>query len=87
MATLAETNYCNAKDWDPQDPRCVRVIMTGKIVKVNNDTHEYVFAKNALFGRHPEMKMWPLGRFINELTTFKNVQKQKDDFFQIINFM
>ncbi|VEN48309.1 unnamed protein product [Callosobruchus maculatus] len=59
MATLAETSYCESKSFDPQDPRCAKVISTGRLVTVNNDTKEYQFGKDALFSRHPSMKDWP----------------------------
>ena len=34
MVSLAESNYCIAMDYDPQDPRCVRVILKGRISQV-----------------------------------------------------
>jgi len=59
MATLAETDYCNQEDFDPQDPRCAKLIISGKLIQVDNATHEYNFAHDALFTRHPAMKWWP----------------------------
>ncbi|CAH1990826.1 unnamed protein product [Acanthoscelides obtectus] len=59
MATLAETRYCESKSFDPQDPRCAKVISTGRLVNVPKDTDEYRFGKDALFARHPSMKQWP----------------------------
>nr|CAD7412835.1 unnamed protein product [Timema poppensis] len=32
--TLAETNYCDQNGFDPEDPRCAKVIFTGKIKRV-----------------------------------------------------
>ncbi|KAF5306489.1 hypothetical protein FQR65_LT07317 [Abscondita terminalis] len=58
VATLAESDYCKNNDFDPQDPRCGRVILSGNFVKVNNLTDEYKFAQNALYSRHPAMKDW-----------------------------
>ena len=60
MASLAESSYCADKQYDPQDPRCTRVILMGHFEKVDNTTAEYTFASNALYSRHPEMKTWPL---------------------------
>lgn len=59
LASLAESDYCKSQHFDPQDPRCARVILTGHLVRVNETTDEYAFAKNALFSRHPSMKYWP----------------------------
>lgn len=36
MASLAETNYCETENFDPQDPRCAKVLITGTFLKVNN---------------------------------------------------
>ncbi|KAK4881364.1 hypothetical protein RN001_004683 [Aquatica leii] len=58
-ASLAESDYCRKEDIDPQDPRCARVFLSGRFVKVNNSSDEYAFAENALFSRHPKMKQWP----------------------------
>lgn len=59
MATLAQSDYCRTENFDPQDPRCARLILTGRLVKVENSSKEFNFAKNALFERHPAMKSWP----------------------------
>jgi hypothetical protein len=32
--SLAQGNYCRAKSYDPEDPRCAHVILTGSIVEV-----------------------------------------------------
>lgn len=34
MMSLAETDYCKNENLDPMDPRCARVMLTGKRVKV-----------------------------------------------------
>jgi len=60
MATLAETEYCSGKGWDLQDPRCGRLIITGKIKKLQKRSKEYLYAKKTLFERHPAMKGWVL---------------------------
>lgn len=31
MMTLAQGHYCTIKNYDPMDPRCARVVLTGKI--------------------------------------------------------
>uniref|UniRef100_A0A8C7N429 Cellular repressor of E1A-stimulated genes 2 n=1 Tax=Oncorhynchus kisutch TaxID=8019 RepID=A0A8C7N429_ONCKI len=45
--------------YDPEDPRCARLTLTGKMVEV--DPEEVEFAKEAMFSRHPVMKKWPVG--------------------------
>lgn len=34
MATLETTDYCRQKKFDPEDPRCARVMLSGKVVPV-----------------------------------------------------
>lgn len=57
--TLAETSYCRSKNFDPEDPRCARLILSGKIKRIREGTPEEDFAKEALFTRHPAMSTWP----------------------------
>ncbi|XP_063226656.1 protein CREG1-like [Bacillus rossius redtenbacheri] len=57
--TLAETSYCENNAFDPEDPRCAKVVLTGKVKKLKPESSELVFAENALFTRHPAMKTWP----------------------------
>ncbi|KAK5649497.1 hypothetical protein RI129_000526 [Pyrocoelia pectoralis] len=59
MASLAELPYCQKNDYDPEDPRCGRLILIGQFEKLDNTTSEYAFAKNALYSRHPAMRIWP----------------------------
>lgn len=59
MVSLEETNYCEHKGIDPEDPRCTRLILSGKMRKVREGTTEYIFAKAALFERHPSMAHFP----------------------------
>merc|ERR1711890_40627 len=55
--TLAD-GYCRTQTWIAQDPRCPRLLVTGKIVTVE-DEDEKAFAKDALFTRFPIMDFWP----------------------------
>ncbi|GLH07221.1 Uncharacterized protein GBIM_12737 [Gryllus bimaculatus] len=57
--SLAETDYCKQQNIDPEDPRCARVILTGKVKRVKTHTSEIDYAENALFSRHPAMRSWP----------------------------
>ena len=52
-------NYCTEKHYDPMDPRCAHIILTGSMVSVPKDSEEGEFAKRALFSRHPVMPDWP----------------------------
>ncbi|CAH1113709.1 unnamed protein product [Psylliodes chrysocephalus] len=60
MATLAETSYCETENFDPQDPRCAKVLIIGKLIKIKESSPEYAFGKHALFDKHPSMKNWPV---------------------------
>ncbi|TRY81507.1 hypothetical protein DNTS_009916 [Danionella cerebrum] len=55
----AEGDFCRKQLYDPEDPRCARLTLTGKMVEVGPE--ELDFAKEALFSRHPAMKKWPPG--------------------------
>ncbi|XP_016378840.1 protein CREG2-like isoform X1 [Sinocyclocheilus rhinocerous] len=55
----AEGDFCRKQVYDPEDPRCARLTLTGKMVEVGPE--ELDFAKEAMFSRHPVMKKWPPG--------------------------
>ncbi|XP_046886422.1 protein CREG1 [Hypomesus transpacificus] len=55
--SLAQTDFCKNQGYDPQSPLCAHIILSGSVVEVNGT--EGVFAKKALFSRHPEMVDWP----------------------------
>lgn len=58
--TLSEASVdCAEKKLDPEDPRCVRLSLTGTMADVT-DAKEIAFAKEGLFASHPEMATWPL---------------------------
>ncbi|CAK1579281.1 unnamed protein product [Parnassius mnemosyne] len=59
LVSLEETNYCEKHNLDPEDPRCTRLMLSGKMKKVKEGTPEYTFAKAALFERHPAMANFP----------------------------
>lgn len=44
---------------DPENPVCARLTLTGKLVKLADDSEELVFAQQALFERHSTMEGWP----------------------------
>ncbi|KAK3884089.1 hypothetical protein Pcinc_011625 [Petrolisthes cinctipes] len=57
----AQSDYCHTSGFDPEDPRCARILLSGSIVEVKNGTEEATFARTALFSRHPVMETWPTG--------------------------
>lgn len=61
MMTLAQGRYCKTKNYDPMDPRCARVILTGKIRPVNVNSTEMQIAEKAVFSRHPWLQNMPAG--------------------------
>ena len=61
--TLAEGDYCSKSAYDPQDPPCPRIILTGSIEKIPNFSLERVKAEWFLFTRHPGMITWPIWHF------------------------
>jgi len=59
VLSLAQGTYCTESGYDPQDPRCAHVILTGKRIKLEKGSEEEAFAKEAVFSRHPAMEEWP----------------------------
>lgn len=35
MASLAQMDYCKSKNYDPEDPRCAKIFLTGRFIKVD----------------------------------------------------
>ncbi|KAJ8675776.1 hypothetical protein QAD02_011562 [Eretmocerus hayati] len=57
--SLAQRRYCEAKNYDPMDPRCARVVFSGKIKAVTKENPEYAKARSSIFGRHPWLSHMP----------------------------
>ncbi|XP_062390092.1 protein CREG2 [Sardina pilchardus] len=55
----AEGDFCREMVYDPEDPRCARLTLTGRMLEVGPE--ELDFARDAMFSRHPVMKKWPVG--------------------------
>ncbi|XP_077436199.1 protein CREG2 [Vanacampus margaritifer] len=55
----AESDFCRQMIYDPEDPRCARLTLTGKMVEV--PLEELAFVQEAMFSRHPVMAKWPAG--------------------------
>jgi hypothetical protein len=56
---LAQQGICTVDQIDPEDPRCARLVLSGRFVQVVEE-NELQFATTALFERHPAMKTWPV---------------------------
>lgn len=56
----AQIGYCEQQEFDEEDPRCARLSLSGKIVKVM-DEEEIQTAEKALFSKHPGMESWYSG--------------------------
>eukprot|EP00979_Chaetoceros_neogracilis_P001866 scaffold341_cov235-Chaetoceros_neogracile.AAC.6 len=52
-----QTGYCDQKGYDAEGPRCARLSMSGRLIKVVAK-EEIETAKHALFSKHPSMKEW-----------------------------
>ncbi|KAH0947078.1 hypothetical protein HN011_010240 [Eciton burchellii] len=59
LMSLAQGNYCKDREWDPMDPRCARLILSGKIKALKNATKEHDVAKQLFFDRHPKLENMP----------------------------
>jgi len=59
VLSLAQGGYCYQHDYDPQDPRCARVILSGERVKLDKGSTEEATARKVVFARHPAMSSWP----------------------------
>ncbi|KAG7207400.1 hypothetical protein KM043_009052 [Ampulex compressa] len=55
LMTLAQGKYCKDKMWDPMDPRCARIMLSGKIKTLHNNSTEHEYAKRTFFERHPKL--------------------------------
>lgn len=60
IMSLGQSHYCYQQDWDPEDPRCAQVILTGKFFVLKNGTAEYQRAKHFLWTKHPAMQNWTI---------------------------
>ncbi|XP_020278388.1 protein CREG1 [Pseudomyrmex gracilis] len=59
LMSLAQGSYCKSKDMDPMDPRCARIMLTGKVTPVKSGTDEHETAKQLFFNRHPKLSNMP----------------------------
>ncbi|KAI8491036.1 Cellular repressor of E1A-stimulated proteins 1 [Branchiostoma belcheri] len=56
LVSEVQSGYCASAKWDPEDPRCAKVHLSGNVVPVPED--ETDFAMKSLFSRHPIMAEW-----------------------------
>ncbi|KOC60746.1 Protein CREG1 [Habropoda laboriosa] len=59
LMTLAQGDYCKNKKWDPMDPRCARILMSGKIKPLKNESMELEYAQKTFLKRHPGLANMP----------------------------
>ncbi|XP_029041948.1 protein CREG1 [Osmia bicornis bicornis] len=59
LMSLAQGDYCKNKQWDPMDPRCARVLMSGRIKTLKNESAELEQVKKHFFNRHPKLVNMP----------------------------
>lgn len=58
--TLSEAEL-GPGQWDPEDPRCARLTLSGKLVQVAKESDEGKVAWAYLLAKHPQMQYWPGG--------------------------
>jgi hypothetical protein len=46
---------------DPENPPCARLVLSGKLMKLDSDSAEYKVAYASLIKRHPSFKLYPPG--------------------------
>ncbi|KAJ8675777.1 hypothetical protein QAD02_011563 [Eretmocerus hayati] len=59
LMSLVQGSWCAQKNYDPMDPRCARIILTGKVKKISENDTEHEIAKEAIFGRHEWLAHMP----------------------------
>ncbi|KAF5306488.1 hypothetical protein FQR65_LT07316 [Abscondita terminalis] len=59
IASLAENDWCKQQNLEEEDPRCARVMMSGRFIKIDQTTTEYTSALNQFHVKHPQTNYWP----------------------------
>ncbi|KAL7300611.1 hypothetical protein TKK_0006602 [Trichogramma kaykai] len=59
MMSLVQGDWCKVKGYDPMDPRCARVIISGRIKSIEEKDVDHESAKSAIFGRHQWLSHMP----------------------------
>lgn len=59
LMSLAQGDYCKGQAMDPMDPRCARIMLSGKVKAIRNDSAEHEVAQKAFFERHPKLINMP----------------------------
>lgn len=62
LFTMEQYRRCS----DPMEPTCARIIVTGKMVRVDEDHPEYNFGRRAMLSRHPVAENWILSESGND---------------------
>ncbi|XP_052866507.1 protein CREG1-like [Anopheles cruzii] len=58
MISMDEDLACTKQGVDPMEPTCGRLMISGKVVKIDPSSDEFKFGKAAMYSRHPAAKIW-----------------------------
>ncbi|KAG5675411.1 hypothetical protein PVAND_005319 [Polypedilum vanderplanki] len=58
LFSMDQSLYCTNKNIDPMEPTCARVMITGKVLKVQKSSKEHDFATKAMISHHPASVNW-----------------------------
>ena len=68
QAAISSNMTCivGGTEYDPEDPMCAKLTIQGTMTKAalapnSEGPDDMAIGKQALFARHPQMKMWPAG--------------------------
>lgn len=71
LFTQEQDLSCSAAGMDPMEPTCDRIIITGRVKRLDNSTREFQFAHQAMLSRHPAAANWMKGLTFSEKKNFK----------------
>ena len=57
QAALNRSTGCEAAALDPEDPRCTKLTLSGRLARTQGPAT--ALGRAALFARHPQMRRWP----------------------------
>ena len=60
-ATFTDSLGCQDKGASAEDPTCVRVTLSGRMILAVKGSPQEEFGRQALFSKHPVMSEWPAG--------------------------
>ncbi|KAI5058673.1 hypothetical protein GOP47_0026843 [Adiantum capillus-veneris] len=57
--TFSEHPFGTCGNLDAEDPRCAKLSLYGEMNLLQENSSDFVFGKQSLFSKHPQMKDWP----------------------------